>query len=106
MKKAIVIKWNRREKPARHNLRAMLQKEGVEPYEFVFPQNSHYGNHTHPTDEARIIAQGKMLMGIVEENKTRHILLEPGDKILIPKNTIHWAKAIGDVVCLCASKEN
>lgn len=51
--------------------------------------NSEVPRHTHPHEQAGIIVQGELEMGIDGEVK----LLKPGDMYIIPGNVEHYAKA-------------
>jgi quercetin dioxygenase-like cupin family protein len=51
--------------------------------------NSEVPRHTHPHEQAGIIVEGELEMGIDGEVK----LLKPGDMYIIPGNVEHYAKA-------------
>lgn len=50
--------------------------------------NSVVPNHTHPHEQAGILVEGELEMGIGEEVK----VLQPGDMYIIPGNVEHYAK--------------
>jgi quercetin dioxygenase-like cupin family protein len=50
--------------------------------------NSEVPNHVHPHEQAGIVIEGEMEMGIDGEIK----LLKPGDMYIIPSNVEHYAK--------------
>ena len=54
--------------------------------------NSEVPNHTHPHEQAGIVIEGELEMGIGGEVKT----LKPGDMYIIPGNIEHYAKC-GDI---------
>ena len=57
--------------------------------------NSEVPRHTHPHEQAGIVVQGEMEMGIADEVKT----LRPGDMYIIPGGVEHYAKC-GDTPVL------
>tara|TARA_B100000029_G_scaffold103651_2_gene94194 strand:+ start:5608 stop:5979 length:372 start_codon:yes stop_codon:yes gene_type:complete len=50
--------------------------------------NSEVPNHTHPHEQAGIVVEGELEMGIGGEVK----ILKPGDMYIIPGNIEHYAK--------------
>ena len=51
-------------------------------------------NHTHPHEQAGIVVEGEMQMGIAGEERT----LKPGDMYIIPGNVEHYARSQGTPV--------
>lgn len=98
-----VEKWNKKEKLDVFKLVKELEKEGWNTYTFESYPGSYYDNHSHEDDELRILLEGSMRFGA--DGKT--VDLEPGDRILVTKGTVHWAEVIGNekTVLLSASKK-
>ncbi len=51
-------------------------------------------NHTHPHEQAGIVVEGEMQMGIAGEERT----LKPGDMYIIPGDVEHYARSQGTPV--------
>lgn len=95
----IVHRWLAPITPSKAQIEKLLQKEGLGYFEENFSKGSKVTEHRHPFDELRVIIKGRMLYN-VSGNK---VLLRPGDKIIIPSNTLH-SKEINDEDCfsLCS----
>jgi quercetin dioxygenase-like cupin family protein len=50
--------------------------------------NSEVPRHTHPHEQAGILVEGEMEMGIADEVR----VLKPGDMYIIPGNVEHYAR--------------
>ena len=48
-------------------------------------------NHTHPHEQAGIVVEGELQMGIAGEER----MLKPGDMYIIPGNVEHYARCPG-----------
>ncbi|WP_281951096.1 cupin domain-containing protein [Nitrosophilus kaiyonis] len=59
-----------------------------------------YPTHTHPYEEIRWVVDGEIVIG----NDEAEFLLGPGDRLISPPNTPHWAKVLKDVTYVCASR--
>ena len=57
--------------------------------------NSEVPTHTHPHEQAGMLVEGELEMGVAGEVK----LLKPGDMYIIPGGVEHYAKC-GDVTAL------
>jgi quercetin dioxygenase-like cupin family protein len=53
--------------------------------------NSEVPNHTHPHEQAGVVIEGEMEMGIGGEVR----VLKPGDMYIIPGNVEHYARCGG-----------
>jgi quercetin dioxygenase-like cupin family protein len=97
-----VTRWESGNKPIIEDLRCSLKKEGLEPSLWRDSPGTYYGNHTHPYQEVRWIVDGMIMFGVGGEE----IILNTGDRLDLPEETLHWAQVIGDcpVVYLSASK--
>ncbi len=80
----------------------ILKKEGyTNLYTWSDPPGAFYDWHTHTYDEVRWILEGEILIG-TEEGE---FLLKPGDVMIVPAQTRHWAR-VGEkgVKYVCGSK--
>lgn len=94
-----VERWKAEEKPDVFKLVKELEKEGLETYTFVSYPGDYYGEHSHVDDEVRIVLEGNMRFGA--EGKI--VELKPGDRLIVSKNTKHWAEVVGDKKCVLLS---
>ena len=91
----IVRRWLAPLNPSKEQIEALFEKDGLEYFEENFEAETKIPKHRHPFDEIRMIVEGKILYN-VSGNK---VLLRPGDKIVVPSNTIH-SKSVQDEACL------
>ena len=94
-----VIRWNKREKPNLESLKKDLEKEGLDCYLFASNPGDFYPEHAHEHDEIRIVLSGSMKLGVNE----KEVILNKGDRLELPKNTVHWAKPLGSKKCVMLS---
>jgi len=99
---ARIITWHKPRKPTTKEAKAMILKDGMEPYSYVMERGEDVGVHTHNHDETRIILEGLVEFGV----EGRMHVLKPGDRIDIKKGTPHTAKNVerGQSVMICGSK--
>ena len=71
--------------------------DDLNPHEEVLTNKEVYPEHRHPFDEIRMILEGELAMTI----SGNQLLLRTGDRIMIPSNTKHSQKVLGDGTCLC-----
>lgn len=97
-----VIQWNKKSKPTLDELKAMLKAQGLESELYSDPPGMKYGRHKHDFDDFVMIVSGKMKLGT--EDGTW--VMNPGDRIDLPSNTVHWAEVVGkdEVRYLSAAK--
>jgi len=81
----IVRRWLAPLQPSKEQVEALFEKDGLEYFEENFEAGTKISKHRHPFDEVRMILKGRILYDI-SGNK---VLLRPGDKIIIPSNTLH-----------------
>ena len=95
----IVRRWLATLTPSKKQIESLFKRDGLEYFEENFSVGSKIPEHRHPFDEVRVIIKGKILYN-VSGNK---ILLKPGDKIIVPSNTLHSKEvALEDSFSLCA----
>jgi quercetin dioxygenase-like cupin family protein len=93
----LISRWQAPILPTRQQMALMLESEGLEPQEEVFPPGSQVSDHRHPFDEVRIVVSGQLSLDIAGNR----LLLRAGDRIVIPANTRHSKKADGNEDCVC-----
>ena len=91
----IVRRWLAPLLPSKEQIEALFEKDGLEYFEENFEAGINIPKHRHPFDEVRMIIKGKLLYD-VSGNK---VLLRPGDKIIVPSNTLHSKSVQKDEPC-------
>jgi quercetin dioxygenase-like cupin family protein len=74
------------------SMQAELESQGYRCFAWSDRPGTVYPPHTHPHDEVLCILRGCMEMEVAGR---RH-LLEPGDRLELPRNTVHSARVLGD----------
>lgn len=92
----IIRRWLAPLNPSKTQIIALFEKDGLEYFEENFPAGTKIPKHRHPFDEVRMIIKGKIFYNI-SGNK---VLLRPGDKIIVPSNTLHSKFVQKDADCL------
>jgi quercetin dioxygenase-like cupin family protein len=97
-----VVTWKKTKRPTLEELKAMLERQGLECELFSDAPGTKYGRHRHPFDDFVVIVSGKMKIGSDEHEWT----MKSGDRLDIPVNTMHWAEVLGkeEVQYLSAAK--
>lgn len=88
-----VERWRQIHPPNLAMLRHTLTTEGYTVYQWADHPGSIYATHKHPTDQCHWIVSGTLEIDI-EGGGT--YLLEAGDRDLMPANTYHSARVVGD----------
>lgn len=73
----------------------IFRAEDLQPREETLTTEEVYPEHRHPFDEVRMILSGELSMNI----NGNQLLLRSGDKIVIPSNTKHSQKVLGQAPC-------
>jgi quercetin dioxygenase-like cupin family protein len=84
-----VIPWNGGSPPAEETLRQRLADEGFEVFRWHDLAGSDYQPHSHDHDESLWAVEGEMTFGAAG----RELQLRAGDRLMLPKGTIHTARA-------------
>ena len=92
----IVRRWLAPLTPSKKQIEALFEKDGLEYFEENFEAGTEVLKHRHPFDEVRMIIKGRILYN-VSGNK---VLLRPGDKIIVPSNTLHSKSVQNEEPCL------
>ena len=84
-----VIRWGENVKPREGTLRQRLEAEGFEVFRWRDDAAADYQPHAHEHDESLWVIHGEITFG-VEGERYR---LRPGDRLMLPKGTVHTALA-------------
>jgi len=87
-----VIRWGENIKPREGTLRQRLEVEGFEVFRWRDDAAADYQPHAHDHDESLWVIHGEITFG-VEGERYR---LRPGDRLMLPKGTVHTALAGAD----------
>lgn len=93
----IVIRWQAPLKPTKEQALMIFRAEDLQPEEEILSKENIYPEHRHPFDEVRMVLEGELLFNV----NGNQLLLRSGDKIMVPSNTKHSQKVLGDKSCLC-----
>jgi len=98
-----VQKWNRPHPPNSAGLRLELEAEGYTVFHLCDRPEMQYGLHKHSDDQCHWIISGSLEINI-DHGGT--FVLECGDRDLMPAETYHSARVLGDepVVYLVGSR--
>lgn len=93
----LVYRWQAPLLPTKEQARMIFLADELIPNEEVLTAETTYPDHRHPFDEIRMILEGELAMNI----SGNQLLLRTGDRIMIPSNTRHSQKVLGNGQCLC-----
>lgn len=87
-------KWNEGEdgELSQETLERKLTKQGYSFTQYTFWPGCDFPDHTHANTKKDAILTGQMELVMYGQKVT----LQPGDMVLIPKNTIHNARVVGN----------
>ena len=85
------------------SLRTKLEEKGYSVARYVYSSGTSFPDHTHTIDKIDAVLSGRFRMTM----KGKSVILEAGDCLLVPKNTVHSAEVVGEesVVSLDATKD-
>lgn len=83
------IPWSERIPPRDRELRRRLEEEGFETFRWEDPPNAWYEPHSHERDEILWCIEGEITFDI----EGRQYRLGPGDRLMLPRGTVHSARA-------------
>jgi quercetin dioxygenase-like cupin family protein len=83
------IRWEGEHTPGESLLRRHLESEGFEVRRWRDPADRTYEAHSHVLDESLWVIRGQIEL----EVDGRHFPLGPGDRIELPRGTVHRARA-------------
>ena len=84
-----VIEWRTKDAPSETALRARLAADGFDAFVWTDPPDADYQPHSHDHDESLWVIAGEITFGVdgVEYR------LGPGDRLMLPADTVHTAHA-------------
>ena len=84
-----VIPWNGNNAPTEDLLRQRLLDEGFDVFHWQDTAGADYQPHSHDHDESLWVIDGEMTFGAAG----REFHLRAGDRLMLPKGTVHTARA-------------
>jgi quercetin dioxygenase-like cupin family protein len=84
-----VLAWKEASPPTEPALRQQLLDEGFEVFYWQDPEGTVYQPHSHDHDESLWVIEGEMTFGV----GGRTLQLHAGDRLMLPKGTVHTAHA-------------
>ena len=83
------IPWNGPAAPTEKTLAARLVADGFESFLWIDPPDADYSPHAHDHDESLWVIDGEITFGA----EGQELRLGPGDRLMLPKGTVHTARA-------------
>lgn len=83
------IPWTEGNPPAEAELRRRLVADGFAPMTWSDPPHRTYAPHSHDHDESLWCLAGTIIFHITGHDHQ----LEPGDRLMLPRGTVHGATA-------------
>lgn len=83
------IPWNETQAPGENLLRRHLEAEGFEVTSWRDPADRTYAAHCHRHDESLWVVCGRIVLQVDGHD----IPLGPGDRLELPRGTVHTARA-------------
>lgn len=83
------IEWQEDGRPEEQSLRKRLEEEGYSIFCWEDRPGADYQPHSHDHDESLWMIDGEMTFGAAG----RRFRLAPGDRLMLPKGTVHTAVA-------------
>ena len=95
----ILMPWTGSDPPTKATLMQLCAQQGLSPYQWSNGPNDVYSAHKHSYDKVIYVVSGSITFGLPEEQ--REILLNAGDRIDLPADTVHNAVVGSEgVTCL------
>jgi len=94
-----ITSWTNENPPSRDELWQTMVSEGLSPYAWSNDPHDIYAAHTHNYNKIIYVVSGSITFGLPDLE--RNVTLFPGDRLDLPKGTLHDALVGKDgVVCL------
>ena len=95
-----IVRWDQPTPPAPAELQAQLLTEGLFPYDWSNSPGDTYPPHAHDYDKVIVVVHGSITwsLGVPETNQI--IETYAGDRIDLPRGTLHAAE-VGPVGVIC-----
>ncbi|MEA2627119.1 MAG: hypothetical protein QOD06_3164 [Candidatus Binatota bacterium] len=88
-KRIEVIPWAEDDPPTEEVLRRRLEDEGYNVFYWQDAPGADYAPHSHERDESLWLITGEMALAAAGKKYRLH----PGDRLMLPKGTVHTAHA-------------
>lgn len=86
-----VIPWNGGGSVLEEQMRQALEDEGFDVFRWRDEAGADYQPHSHDHDESLWVVDGEIVFGA----GGREYRLKPGDRLMLPRGTVHTARAGG-----------
>lgn len=97
--KVAVKKWSQDGPPTEEAVKALMAKEGVQPYRWSNEPGDIYDAHTHDFHKIIYVIDGSITFNLTDDGES--VTLHPGDRMDLVGGTVHQAVVGPDgVVCL------
>lgn len=83
-----VVLWKEDKKPQAEELKHWLETEGFSVKVWEDPPGTTYQPHSHGHDESIWVLTGEIKFIVADQSYP----LKPGDRLFLPRNTLHAAK--------------
>jgi quercetin dioxygenase-like cupin family protein len=84
-----VLRWTEAGLPEERTLRGRLEGDGFEAFCWSDGPGASYTPHSHDHDESLWVVAGRITFGIAGNDYS----LGPGDRLMLPRGTVHTALA-------------
>lgn len=85
-----VVRWNGNGNPPGEDVfRQRLEEEGFDVFHCRDESGTDYQTHSHDSDKSLWVVAGEMVVGA----EGSEFSLRPGDRLILPKGTIHTSRA-------------
>lgn len=101
-----VIRWQKQEAPQEHELRVLMQSQGLSPYSWSNGPGDQYTVHSHNYQKVLYCVRGSIRFILPDmQGDDATVNLSPGDCMLLPAHVRHSAE-VGPqgVICLEAPR--
>jgi quercetin dioxygenase-like cupin family protein len=73
-------------------LRREIERRGYRVSRYVYRPGTRFPDHTHDVDKIDAVVSGRFRITVADEA----IVLGPGDRLAVPRGTVHSAEVVGD----------
>jgi quercetin dioxygenase-like cupin family protein len=87
-----MLPWNENARPEEEALRERLERDGFEIFRWSDRPGASYAPHSHDHDESLWVVAGRITFGIAG----RRYSLGAGDRLMLPRGTVHTAEVGGE----------
>jgi len=84
-----LIPWPGPDAATESTLRGLLERDGFSVFCWTDNPGAHYAPHSHDHDESIWVVSGEITFGAGD----RQLRLRPGDRLMLPRGTVHTADA-------------